>query len=273
MSFKENILIVMSGGTRNFPSFGIRGKPRVAREDAAESSSNSLQTIDLENYKQDNPGEMIINSKDEMIYYNSGEHWIPLATYDEDVCAVTELVNKLIVQDVNGTNLAIDKGNLRLQAGKAKTGGDLYLSSGKGTMNSGRVFLNVGEDTVVKVTNKNVAITGDIVFNEPTFGVSGPIPDTTITADGTELPTVNLNAKTFILSIKLNLTPGQTLSGVVENKCVKDDSWVSVTPVTDNTAVPFVWLNPQDGGINYNIRSLDGELSWVQLHCEVRNSS
>ena len=251
-------------GTRAYPSFGIRGKPKNVIEESSDGAVK-LQVVDLKSYKQNIPGDLVLN-KDNILYYNVGDEWVALATANEAV----ELLNDILSVDNKGTTLALEKGNLALCAGQAKTGGDLYLSSGKGVLNSGKVHINVGDKTIVKVTDKNVTLSGDLIFNEPTMGISPSVVQSTIEADGDELPNVKINAKTFVLSIKLSLSPNTTLTGTIDNKCVSDDSWVSVTAVGDANAVPHVWLNPNNGSLTYHLRSLDGILGWVQLHIEVR---
>lgn len=251
-------------GTRAFPSFGIRGKPKNIIEESNDGAVK-LQVVDLKSYKQNIPGDLVLN-KDNLVYYNTGDDWVPLASANES----TELLENILSVDNKGTTLALEKGNLALRAGQAKTGCDLYLSSGRGVLNSGNVHINAGDKTVIKVSDKNVALSGDLIFNEPTMGLTPFVLQSTIEADGDELPNVKINAKTFVLSIKLSLSPNTTLIGTIDNKCVSDDSWVSVTAVGDANAVPYVWVNPNNGSLMYYLRSLDGILRWVQLHIDVR---
>ncbi len=176
---------------------------------------------------------------------------------------------------VNSGNLHVDNGDLVVKSG------NLELEDPAACINC-----NVARAEITAVTVQNRQPQTSLEADD---GVPPPSPtergkasrvDTDVQDDAVDtddpivtLPEATLNGMNGILTVNLELKEDESLSGQVRNGLLQEDSWVGITVVNSGSGVPYAWIDaPQDGSVRYHIRCLNGELSRVQLHIDVRNS-
>lgn len=298
----------MSSGSRNLlPAFGISRRNRVTNENSSSTSSAQMKIPVRNLYVSDHDtrGELVLNSADDLLYYFTGVQWLPLSPIDPEIHNVLEFLTNLIsLRKQNVTIEAPDSGNLHLIAGNSRTGngGHVHVSTGKGGYADGEIYFDVGGESALTIrktgdlaiTNGDVQVeSGNVVVKNGNLELVDPAaeincviqrasiestPESLMDADEeTEqnmiLPNVTLNGMTSILTIGLNLVSGKNISGTINNSLLQKDSWVNVSVVNGGEGCPYVWLSKPDAGvISYNIHSLDGTLTELELHIEIRNS-
>lgn len=242
---------------RSFPSFGVSrsaGHKRAVAPPSSEENGFMLPVRDLP--KGGELGELLLNSDDGHLYYNVGDRWIA------------------VLIDSNDGLIKLDGGAVLVEGKNVKKGrgGDVCVSSGKGSTSAGKIRFEAGGEPVMTISKDVVVETGSLVL---TKGLKCKFAHASTGLDEFDrLQDATLHGPYGVLGVELNLLPNETATGTVNNKLVTEKSLVSVTVVSDEVdAIPYVWLGtPNKGSFDYNLITLRGNVKNVTLNFTVVSS-
>jgi hypothetical protein len=193
-------------------------------------------------------GDLVLNNGDNLVYYHTGEEWIPLAVMDANTY---QLHDRLQVDDQNTMIRGLD-GSINMQVGDT-------------------VAMTVDQLQNCIVTNGSLKVsTGSVCFSNAQGGIK-PCIMRTVVKDDKLIATVN--GTNCVVTVQKPLNAEDSCEGMLKNGVIKESSWVSVTPVGTGSGVPYAWFHSlQKGSLRFGVRCLEGSLESVALHIEIRNS-
>ena len=249
----------MTSQKGNLPTFGVRGSKQLTNQNRSDENFKSVGSLR-------SPGSLSFNESDRRLYYNDSQRWIPLAIDYE-----------LIKPDDNGRILvkAPNTWNLQLQSGDnlQGVGGDVHLSSGIGGERDGEIYLDIGNDTALKITkNGDMLVNGNIELVDQEASIKCNIFRYSDTISGTnESREIIADSSKEIISLNLALKENEIYTGTLKNKLIKNDSWLSMSVVADS-GVPTAWFSEQtNGSVKYNICCLKESIEKISIHFSICN--
>lgn len=268
------------------PAFGVT-KSKTLQHDTnttAKARSN-IPVVDISK-RVACVGELVINQQDSLLYYSNGFQWIPLAINDVTSNSISQHIS------VTDTSLLIEtpKNIMLIACDSTGHGGDIHISAGHGGVSDGSIYHDVGGEHALTIDDKADIIinsgsvivkSGSLQFEDSMCGIKCVVDHVTVDmdVDTQKLPDINTSGLSSIITINLQLpdvnTGGTTpstsmLNGKIINNMIKANSLLNTTIVNCGTGVPYIWLdNLQDGVVYYNICSLKGDLTKLQLHIQI----
>lgn len=224
-------------------------------------SINKVRVMNVTHHQSGAPGEICLNTEDNLIYYYNGRKWLPLAIG-------------------NDQEFQVENGNINIIAHTvpSKTGGSVTITSGMGGFCDGAIHLNIGKENALVIDDKQVTIydrdlvikRGDrsivLPIEQPVAAVMQQQPQPApekyeLTGDETSVKTDGRKG-----AIVVNRSIGSdTFYFEMENDYCK--GWIQLTAHCEEGGVPHVFLKSlKEGRCEIGVKALEGDLSKVIVY-------
>ena len=212
-------------------------------------SSFKIPVLSLESHTSGQGGDIVLNRIDNLLYYHTGQNWVPLAIMDIETRQKTDILSKLLSID-NQRNVIIQapySGNIHLIAGNHPnigSGGHLHLTAGQGGVSDGKIYVETGGDTVLTVDS-----TGDVIVNTGNLQVT--VGDVVMASGNVEFEAAssginyNIETREVIVEADEDSSSGEEADDYVhEEGEVKDLTMNSTSGIIDmSTEANFVSIS------------------------------
>lgn len=233
-------------------------------------SGTKARVVNVSHQQSGTPGEMCLNTEDNLIYYYNGRKWVPLA------------IN-------NDQEFHVENGNINIVAHTVpgKSGGNITITSGMGGFADGVINLNIGRENAIVIDEKQVVIHDrELVLKRGERTITLPI-EPAISPLQLEQPLVPEKKKStperFELSDDTTVVKTVSGKGVVqvsraignevfyfemENDMIEVSSWIHLTAGCDEQgAVPYAFVKSMKSGrCEIGIKALEGDLTKVTVY-------
>ena len=246
--------------------------PAASTPAPAQQSMSKIRVMNVTHQQTGTPGEICLNTEDNLIYYYNGRKWMPLAVG-------------------NDHELAVENGNVSITAHTVpgKTGGNVTITSGMGGFADGVINLNIGKESAIVIDEKQVVIhdrelilkRGERMITLPIEAPPLPAPVVIeekkqhaperfeLSEDSTSVITTGQRGA---IQINRAITNGETWSFEMENETIQGKSaWIQVTAhIEEGAGVPNMFIRSvKDGRCEIGVRAMEADITKMIVYYHI----